>query len=162
EVANTGGLTLTGAVNATLPFQIQGGSPFSLSHGQTGLVLVSFAPTNAASFSNFVTFISNAGDSTNVVTGTWPAIPAAAFSGSPSDGAAPLVVSFSDTSSGTITNRMWNFGDGQSTNTLGTTVAHTYATPGTNTVSLTVLGPLGASVLTRTNYITVTDQLRIT
>src|SRR5439155_15649422 len=36
---------------------------------QTGLVMVSFAPTNAASFSNVVVFTSNGGNATNSVTG---------------------------------------------------------------------------------------------
>ena len=34
-----------------------------------------------------------------------------------------------------------------------TTVAHTYVLPGTNTVTLTVSGPLGVNKLTRSNYI---------
>ena len=65
----------------------------------------------------------------------------AGFSGSPTYGAAPLAVTFTDTSSGWITNRQWNFGDGGMTNTTATSVSYTYSAAGTYTVSLTVSGP---------------------
>ena len=42
-------------------------------------------------------------------------VPVAQFTGSPTNGAAPLVVTFTDTSTGTITNRYWTFGDGATT-----------------------------------------------
>src|SRR5439155_2429174 len=58
QLTNAGGLTLTGAVAASLPFSIQSGSPFSLAPAQTGQVVVAFAPTNAAAFSNAVVFTS--------------------------------------------------------------------------------------------------------
>jgi PKD repeat protein len=71
-------------------------------------------------------------------------------------------VNFSDTSAGTITNRFWQFGDGATTNTTATTVAHTYVLPGTNTVTLTVSGPLGVNRLTRSNYIVgLAHEIRI-
>jgi PKD repeat protein len=54
-------------------------------------------------------------------------------------------VTFRDVSTGSITNRYWQFGDGGVTNTTATTVLHNYATAGTNTVSLIVSGPGGAS-----------------
>src|SRR5205823_2162893 len=43
-------------------FAIQSGSPFSLAAGETGVVVVSFAPTNAGSFSNVCVFASNGGN----------------------------------------------------------------------------------------------------
>ncbi|HEY6168161.1 MAG TPA: Calx-beta domain-containing protein, partial [Verrucomicrobiae bacterium] len=70
QVLNGGGQTLTGAVTALLPFTIRGGSPFSVPPGQTSVVSVGFAPTNAASFNNAVVFTSNGGNGTNAVTGT--------------------------------------------------------------------------------------------
>src|SRR3989442_14544522 len=72
-------------------------------------------------------------------------------------GLKPLTVSFSDNSSGTITNRFWDFGDSSTTNTSATTFNHTYLAAGTNTVSLTVSGPLGTNTLQRTSYIVVTN-----
>jgi PKD repeat protein len=89
-------------------------------------------------------------------------LPAAGFTASPTLGQAPLLVTFTDTSAGYVTNRLWNFGDGATTNTIATTVAHTYATGSTNSVTLTVLGPTGSSSLTRTNYILATKGLTIT
>jgi PKD repeat protein len=89
-------------------------------------------------------------------------VPSAGFQGTPLSGQAPLQVIFSDTSTGLITNRFWNFGDGSVTNTTSTTVSHTYSTPGTKTVSLLVSGPLGSNTMTRSNYINVAGQLLIT
>src|SRR5207247_2134814 len=83
--------------------------------------------------------------------------PAASFSASPTVGAPPLQVTFTDTSAGLITNHFWNFGDGTTTNTSATSVTHTYAAAGTNSVSLTVGGPFGQSLVTRTNYIVVNN-----
>jgi PKD repeat protein len=82
-----------------------------------------------------------------------PAAPVANFSGSPTLGPAPLTVSFTDLSSGSITARSWAFGDG------GTSTAanpsHVYTTPGTYSVRLTVNGPGGSDALTRVDNVTV-------
>jgi PKD repeat protein len=98
------------------------------------------------------------GTSTNtkpdLVTVNPPAPPSAGFSASPLSGNAPLAVTFTDTSTGTITNRYWDFGDGATSNTTATSVAHTYVA-GTYTVSLTVSGPLGTDTNTQTNLIAV-------
>ena len=72
-------------------------------------------------------------------------------------GVAPLPVDFSDISTGTISSRLWVFGDG-ATSTERDPV-HTYATPGTYSVSLTVSGPSGADTETKTDYITATPAL---
>src|SRR5207249_1490966 len=69
QLVNLGGQTLTGTIATTPPFAIQSGSPFSLPPGQTGLVLVTFAPTNAAAFTNLALFTGNDGGSTNLLTG---------------------------------------------------------------------------------------------
>jgi PKD repeat protein len=45
-------------------------------------------------------------------------------------------VQLTDTSTGNITTRSWSFGDGQTGS--GTAVSHTFATPGTYTVTLTI------------------------
>ncbi|HVM49145.1 MAG TPA: PKD domain-containing protein, partial [Candidatus Acidoferrum sp.] len=73
--------------------------------------------------------------------------PIAAFSASPQSGPAPLTVAFTDASTGTITNRLWLFGDGAVTNTTSTNLTHPYAA-GTYDVTLVASGPGGVS----TNY----------
>jgi PKD repeat protein len=84
-----------------------------------------------------------------------PVAPFAGFSATPTSGSAPLAVTFTDTSIGTITNRFWNFGDGGTTNTTATSVSHTYTVAGTNTVQLIVSGPAGSSTNTQIDKISV-------
>jgi PKD repeat protein len=84
-----------------------------------------------------------------------PPPPVAGFSASPTSGAAPLAVTFADTSVGTITNRFWDFGDGSTFNTTATNVSHTYTTSGTDTVMLVVSGPSGVSTNIQQNCIVV-------
>ena len=88
-----------------------------------------------------------------------PSKPIAAFSATPINGVAPLAVTFTDTSIGTITNRFWSFGDGSTTNTTLSSLVHVYSAAGNNvnTVSLTVSGPGGSGTMNRTNYIVVTS-----
>jgi PKD repeat protein len=81
--------------------------------------------------------------------------PVAGFSASPTSGVSPLAVTFTDTSTGSITNRFWNFGDGATTNTTATSLNHTYASTGTYSVALIVSGALGSSTNTQNNVITV-------
>src|SRR5439155_25131159 len=124
-------------------FSIVSGTPFSLpGFGSTNLV-VQFAPGSTGNFSNVAVVASDGGNSTNTLTGTGADMPIANFAGSPTNGLKPLIVSFTDNSTGTITNRFWDFGDGSTTNTTATNFTHTYANAGTNGVSLTVSGPVG-------------------
>ena len=162
---NQGGATLTNGV-ATVnagPFTIVSGTPFSLpAAGATNLV-VRFTPGSAGNFTNTVTVTSgNGGNSTNTVTGAGALVPNASFGGNPTNGLRPLTVTFTDNSSGTITNRLWDFGDGSTTNTPLTNFLHTYAGAGTNTVMLTVTGPLGTNSLTLPGYILVTNPGPVT
>ena len=84
-----------------------------------------------------------------------PTPPSASFSGTPVSGVAPLLVSFSDSSSGDVDTWSWSFGDG------GTSTAqhpsYTYNTAGDYTVTLQVTGPGGSDTATLTDYITVTE-----
>jgi subtilase family serine protease len=82
----------------------------------------------------------------------------AAFAAAPTVGSAPLTVTFTDSSSGTISNRYWNFGDGISTNTTATSFVVTYTLPGTDTVSLTVSGPSGTNTFSQIAYVIVTNS----
>jgi PKD repeat protein len=86
-----------------------------------------------------------------------PAAPVAGFSGSPRSGSAPLTVTFSDASTGTITSRSWEYRNA----TVGwtefaTTVNPSNAFPvGEYDIRLTVTGPGGSNTKTETGYITV-------
>ena len=75
------------------------------------------------------------------------------FSGSPTVGDAPLTVSFTNGSSGTVTSYSWDFGDSGSSSAQNP--SHTYAASGTYTVSLTVTGAGTTDVETKTDYVTV-------
>jgi PKD repeat protein len=82
-----------------------------------------------------------------------PPPPVARFTATPTSGSAPLNVAFTDTCAGQITIWTWTFGDNGSSTQRHP--HHTYASPGTYTVSLTVNGPGGASTTTGQGYITV-------
>lgn len=86
------------------------------------------------------------------VTGNTPA-PVANFTGNPTSGVAPLTVQFTDASTGTITSRSWNFGDGGTSTAQNP--ARTYSAAGVYTVTLTVSGPGGSNTSIKTSYITV-------
>ena len=79
--------------------------------------------------------------------------PLAQFNASPTTGYAPLTVQMENQSQGDIDSYKWNFGD-NSDSGLPAPV-HTYASPGTYSVSLTVNGPGGTDFLVRENFITV-------
>jgi len=89
----------------------------------------------------------------NVITVT-QAAPVADFTAAAVTGNAPFTVSFSDASTGTITDRLWNFGDGQTG--AGLNPSHVYTVPGAYTVSLTATGPEGSDTKIKTGFITVT------
>ena len=84
----------------------------------------------------------------SVLSSNVPVAPVASFGATPTSGTWPLTVAFTDTSTGTVTNRFWSFGDGATTNTLANILTHTYTVPNTNTVTLIVSGP-AASVRIR-------------
>jgi PKD repeat protein len=79
--------------------------------------------------------------------------PVAQFSATPRSGAAPLAVSFTDTSTGEITAWSWNFGDGRTS--VARNPVRTFSNPGTYTIKLTVTGPGGSNTRTKAGYITV-------
>jgi len=81
------------------------------------------------------------------------AAPVAAFSATPTAGAAPLAVQFTDQSTGSITGWQWNFGDG--TTSTAQSPAHTYNAAGLYTVTLTISGPGGSDVKAKISYIKV-------
>ncbi len=90
----------------------------------------------------------------NVSEGTPPSAPVADFSGAPTSGEAPVLVSFTDLSSGTVSSWSWNFGDGGTSTAQNPT--HTYTSAGTYNVSLTATGPGGSDGVTKNGYVNVT------
>jgi len=77
------------------------------------------------------------------------------FVGTPTNGYAPLTVTFTDTSTGKPTMWAWDFGDG-TTDMVGNPV-HTYTQPGVYTVTLTASSQYGSSdTEVKQGYITVT------
>ncbi|WP_456442762.1 PKD domain-containing protein [Caldithrix abyssi] len=77
------------------------------------------------------------------------------FSGTPTSGDAPLSVSFTDQSTGTVTAWSWDFGDGATSTEQNPT--HTYNTAGTYTVTLTASNSCDSDTQTKVDYITVTE-----
>jgi parallel beta-helix repeat protein len=77
-----------------------------------------------------------------------PPAPTADFSATPTGGAAPLTVQFSDESTGEISSWLWDFGDGGTA--IDQNPTHTYMYAGRYTVILTVTGPGGAKTASST------------
>ncbi len=84
------------------------------------------------------------------VTGNEPA-PVVSFTSTLTSGMMPFTVAFTDTSTGVVSTRLWEFGDGVTS--ADTNPSHIYTNPGIFTVTLAVGGPGGSDVLTKTNYI---------
>ncbi|MCP4995739.1 MAG: DUF11 domain-containing protein, partial [Gammaproteobacteria bacterium] len=76
-----------------------------------------------------------------------------AFSANPLTGTVPLSVTFTNLTSGDVTDNLWHFGDGLTS--TQTSPAHTYTQAGLYTVTLTTNGALGTDTLTKTDYINV-------
>jgi parallel beta-helix repeat protein len=81
--------------------------------------------------------------------------PVAGFTADPTSGPLPLTVQFTDQSMGSITAWSWDFGDG-GTSTQDNP-SYQYTQVGDYTVSLTVTGPGGEDIETKTDYIHVVE-----
>jgi gliding motility-associated-like protein len=79
--------------------------------------------------------------------------PVPVFSSDVVEGCSPLVVSFTDQSTGAPTAWYWEFGNG-ATSTLKNP-STTFFEPGTYTITLTVTNANGSNTVTKANYITV-------
>ena len=88
---------------------------------------------------------------TNYITATQQ-IPGADFTADPTTGAVPLDVSFTDLSTGSPTLWSWDFGDGNTSDLQNP--SHTYAAPGTYSVTLTASNTYGSDPVTKSDYIT--------
>lgn len=153
--------TLTGEVPLTVTFANDTtGSvdSWSWSFGDGGTSTLS-APSNTYNTAGTYTVTLSAtgpgGSDTEVqvdlIMAQAPPAPTADFVGSPSAGDAPLVVSFSDSSTGIVDEWSWDFGDGAGSSSANP--GHTFGVPGSYSVSLTAIGPGGEHTTTKMNYI---------
>ncbi|MEE8391923.1 MAG: PKD domain-containing protein, partial [Anaerolineae bacterium] len=83
-----------------------------------------------------------------------PGAPTATFSANVTQGTAPLTVTFTAVTSGTVEHWRWGFGDGGTAFT-GPVVSRVYVTTGTFDVSLTVSNTYGSFTVGKPGYITV-------
>jgi PKD repeat protein len=84
-------------------------------------------------------------------------LPVADFTANTTSGNVPLAVAFTDTSSGSPTSWNWTFGDGAVSSEQNP--VHVYTNTGTYTVSLEVTNPDGSNTTTKTEYITVAENI---
>ncbi len=82
-----------------------------------------------------------------------PRVPVADFSADPLEGPAPLMVAFTDLSTGSPTSWLWDFGDGATSTEQNPT--HEFTEDGTFDVTLVATNSGGSGSLTREDYITV-------
>ncbi len=148
---------ISASTSATGTFSILGltGSKSDDQYDLTGLIpgatywirMRSYTPAHANNQSDLWS-----GYSPDVSITLLPVAPSANFNTQPVAGVAPLLVDFTNTSTGAYTASQWSFGDGETS--IVPNPQHCYTIPGTYTVTLTVSGPGGNSTLTRTSYVT--------
>jgi trimeric autotransporter adhesin len=86
----------------------------------------------------------------NSLSGGGPFPPAASFTAAPASGVAPLTVQFTDTSSGTVDSRAWDFQNDGVVDSTVPSPTFTYTSPNAYTAKLTVTNSAGSSSATRT------------
>jgi len=93
------------------------------------------------------------------ITVTEPTVakPVAGFTASTANGAAPLSIVFTNTSTGTVDSYAWTFGDGGTSTSQSPN--HTFTTAGTYTVTLVVTNKGGSSTATLKVTVTVKDPV---
>lgn len=90
------------------------------------------------------------------ITATQSLPPVPNFEASPLSGNAPHVVAFTDTSTGPVASRWWDFGDGTTAwSNESVDITHTYPFPGTYTVSLTAGNAGGRETLIKPGLVRV-------
>ena len=117
--------------------------------GQQNVTLTGFS---TATYRFYVVASNSAGNSpaSNTASVTISGGAQAAFTFTPGSGTAGITAfSFTDQTGGTITSRVWNFGDGTTAST--STVTHVYAAAGQYTVTLTINGSSSVSHVVTVN-----------
>lgn len=87
---------------------------------------------------------------------TDPPAPVADFTASVTSGAAPLTVTFTNSTTGYQTGQSWDFNDDGVIESTEYNGVYTFTSPGTYTVRLSSSNPFGSHQRTRAGYITVT------
>ena len=120
--------------------------------------------TEAGTYSVELIATNSAGSNTTTESGyitvTALSVPVTSFTSDLSSGKSPLVVQFTDTSTGSPTTWAWSFGDGSTS--VEENPSHTYTSAGSYTVSLTATNAEGSRITTATNYITVSAASVVT
>lgn len=140
--------TSTGTGN-TYSWTFVGGTPATSASANPGVV------TFATAGPHLVTLVATNGSGTSTATQTvYIGNPVASFNtiSNTNTGNSYTFISTSTVSAGTMT-YSWDFGDGSPASTL-VNPTHTYTTPGTYTVTLTVIGSLGCPVSTASTTVT--------
>jgi hypothetical protein len=147
------------AMGGTTPYAwstLAGSLPSGLTLASNGTI--SGTPTMSTNANFIVQVVGNNGlSATNafILSSDPSPPPAASFTASQTNGLMPLTVNFTNTSTGIITNEVWNFGDGGVSDMANPT--HTYTNSGLFSVSLTVLGPGGSNSIIQSNLVTIPD-----
>jgi PKD repeat protein len=88
-----------------------------------------------------------------------PTVPTANFTGSPTSGSPPLLVTFLDLSNGPPTSWYWDFGDNSTTSTAQNPT-HTFSQPGSYTIILRATNDRGNDMETKYGYINVSAPVQ--
>jgi PKD repeat protein len=122
------------------------------------LIIPSVQLTNAGTYSVIITDMTGSATSSNATLTVLPLSPTADFTATPTNGVAPLSVTFADTSAGSPANWAWDFGDTGSSTLQNP--SHSYATAGVYTVQLIASNSGSSSTNTKAAYITVITPLQ--
>lgn len=131
----------------------------------TGALLWTFdvggSVTSSPAVVNGIVYLGS-GDGNVYAIGSLPLDPPVAdFTANVTSGAAPLEATFTDESTGVVTTRFWDFGDGTTAWANGTvSISHTYPFPGAFNVSLTAGNIDAQDTAIKTGYIQVTPSGR--
>ena len=147
--AGTNG-TVTGATNQTVNYGASGSPVTAVPN--TGYHFINWSDGLSANPRTDINVTGSISVTANFVLST-----VANFAAAPTNGYAPLAVTFTNLSTGLgLTNWLWSFGDGTTLTYLtGTNTIHTYTSAGNYTVSLVVSGQSGVGSITVTNAIQV-------
>jgi PKD repeat protein len=152
KIAVTGNLTLGGTLNVTDGGGFTSGTYTLFTYGgaltYNGL---SIGATPSANYSYTVS--TSTGGQVNLIVSNIVIAPVAGFTANPTNGTAPLAVSFTDIPSNSPTAWYWTFGDGGASSSENP--SQTYTSPGTYTVVLIASNAGGSSTNTVVNCIAV-------
>ena len=147
SIAATATATVDAPATATASPTLTGTPSSTITATPTITATVTVIPTSSATVT---ATLSTTATSTLIPTNTPVNAPLAAFQITPVTGVAPHNISVTNQSTGLISSYSWDFGDGIGNATVSNPGGYTYTNPGSYVVRLTVTGPGGSSVATRT------------